>query len=110
MYLEAQYPLLELRELHKFLVQTKDHVAKTRQKRNFDSHHEAQTLPYLMPEDVVWLPDWQTEGVIQGGTSVISSGITRRFRNCKDIIELPSSEEVNPQMKVNNLEVSQPLN
>ena len=68
-YSEAQYQLLELRELHKFLTRTwfktKDHVDKARQKRNFDSHHGARTLPSLMLGDIVWLPDRQTEGVVQ---------------------------------------------
>ena len=68
-YSEAQYQLFELRELHKFLTRTwfktKDHVDKARQKRNFDSHHGARTLPSLMPGDIVWLPDRQTEGVVK---------------------------------------------
>ena len=81
------------------VVQTKGQADKARQKRNFDSHHGARTLPSLMPGDVVWLPDRQTEGVVQDEVApqsfqVVSPDGSYR-RNRQDIIQLPASQAGN---------------
>ena len=77
------------------VVQTKDHADKARQKRNFDSHHGARTLPSLMPGDVVWLPDPQTEGVVQEEVAPQSFQVVSPdgsyHQNRQDIIQLPAS-------------------
>ena len=66
---------------------------------NFDSHHGARTLPSLMPGDVVWLPDRQTEGVVQDEVApqsfqVVSPDGSYR-RNRQDIIQFPASQAGN---------------
>ena len=44
-------------------VRTRDQRMKQRQKKNFDSHHGARTLPVLKTGDRVWIPTRQKEGI-----------------------------------------------
>ena len=67
---------------------------KQRQKKNFDSHHGARTLPVLKSGDRVWIPTRQKEGTIQSEVAPRSLVVTTEDgselrRNRKDIIKLP---------------------
>ena len=46
------------------VVRQKDNHAKTRQKKNFNSHHGVYELPELYSGDMVWIKDRQTEGKV----------------------------------------------
>ena len=75
-------------------VRTRDQRMKQRQKKNFDSHHGARTLPVLKTGDRVWIPTRQKEGTVQSGVAprsllVSTEDGSELRRNRKDIIELP---------------------
>jgi len=82
-------------------VQREDEKIKARQKRNFDSHHGARTLPPLQPGDQVWLPGRESEAEVGREVAPQSyevgneDGVFRRNR--QDLIRLPSSEGDKPQ-------------
>ena len=45
-------------------IRAKDQQLKTRQKRNFDSHHGVRELSPLSPGDTVWMPDRNSEAQV----------------------------------------------
>ena len=74
-------------------IRAKDQQLKTRQKRNFDSHHGVRELSPLSPGDTVWMPDRNSEAKVSSEADhrsyeVASEDGTFR-RNRKDLIALP---------------------
>ena len=46
------------------VVQREDNEAKTKQKKNFNSHHGVYELPELYLRDTVWIKNHQAEGKV----------------------------------------------
>ena len=65
---------------------------KDRQKQNFDKRHGVRDLPQLLPGDLVWMSDRETEAVVEEEVAprsynVSSSGGTLR-RNRRNLVQL----------------------
>ena len=66
---------------------------KRNQKKNFDSWRGVRNLPELEEGDLVWIPDWQTEEVVQEDVSPRSYNVstpdgTVRL-NRRDLVQIP---------------------
>ena len=66
-----------------------------KQKKTFDQHHRAHALDTLMPGDLVWIPQSQTEGTVLTEVAPRSYQVTTPGgvlrRNCQQRRLLPSS-------------------
>ena len=66
--LRTTLPLVRKKRIPKVpdikVVQQDDNQAKTKQKKNFNSHHGVYELPELYPGDTVWIKDRQAEGKV----------------------------------------------
>ena len=67
-------------------VRTRDQMMKKRQKKNFDSHHGARTLPALQPGDRIWIPTRQKEGTVQ--SEVASRSLLKTDLNFEETEEI----------------------
>ncbi|OXA38361.1 hypothetical protein Fcan01_26796, partial [Folsomia candida] len=59
-----QRPLLGLRALDKEDLNSKEELRRSRQKKDYDSHHRVQPKEDLQPEEVVWVKDLRTWGKV----------------------------------------------
>ena len=79
-------------------VRSRDEMTKERQRRNFDNHHGARELPKVGPGDRVWIPEKETEAIVQEEVTPRSLLVTtdqgsELRRNRQDMIKLPQSSE-----------------
>ncbi|OXA50188.1 hypothetical protein Fcan01_14841, partial [Folsomia candida] len=59
-----QRPLLGLRALDNEDLKSKEELRRSRQKKDYDSHHRVQPKEDLQPEEVVWVKDLRTWGKV----------------------------------------------
>ena len=94
------------------LVRSRDVQNKTRQKKNFDSHHGVRELPPLLPGDRVWLPQKGCEGEVQqevaprSYTVKLEDGST--CRNRRDLVQLPDTEPDTEMSEVSQSNTNNP--
>ena len=79
------------------VVQQDDNEVKTKQKKNFNSHHGVYELPELYPGDTVWIKDRQAEGKvieeIAPRSYVVHTPEGEFRRNRRHLIQLPKESD-----------------
>ena len=81
-------------------LQEKEQKIRGRQKYNFDSRHNAQSLIPLNSGNDVWLPKEETTAKVQSNVrsrsyNVTTSNGNKKWRNRKHLITLPSQNDSN---------------
>ena len=89
------------------VVQQEDNKAKTKQKKNFNSHHGVYELPELYPGDTVWIKDRQAEGKvieeIAQRSYVVHTPEGELRRNRRHLIQLPKvSDDKNGEIVISD--------
>ena len=78
-------------------MQQDDNQAKTKQKKNFNSHHGVYELPELYPGDTVWIKDRQAEGKVMQEIAprsyVVHTPDGEFRRNRRHLIQLPREND-----------------
>ena len=66
---------------------------KDNQKKHFDRHHGVRDLTQLMPGDLVWIPDRETEAVVEEEVAPLSYNVSTPggtlHRNRRNLIRVP---------------------
>ena len=81
-------------------LKAREEKLKADQKRNFDRHRGVRELPQLNPGDLTWLPDFQTEAVVEEEIAPRSYNVSTAQgtvrRNRRDLIQSPNQENSDP--------------
>ena len=68
---------------------SKERKIRDRQKRNFDSSHQARSLEPLVPGETVWLPDSASEENTAPRTYIVQTPTGQFWRNRRHIVSMP---------------------
>ena len=78
-------------------VRAREEKLKRDQKRNFDRHHGVRELPQVNPGDLIWLPDSQTEAVVENEVAPRSFNVSTPQgtfrRNRRNFIRVPDGND-----------------
>ena len=81
-------------------LRAREEKLKADQKRNFDRHYGARELPQLNTGDLAWLPDFETEAVVEEEVAPRSYNVSTPqgtvCRNRRNLIQAPEQENGDP--------------
>ena len=81
-------------------LRAREEKLKADQKRNFDRHYGARELPQLNTGDLTWLPDFETEAVVEEEVAPRSYNVSTPQgtvrRNRRNLIQAPDQENGDP--------------